>query len=118
MRKTRPKDSRRGKFNKSLNVIPNTTVTVTDEAAAKIREALNESPSAGIRIHANQNERGTVSFTLNLEDEIRSDDLVLDQKGIKFFIDGSTARHMQGMEIRYVTTERGSGFAIWNLASG
>ena len=116
MTKTKPKDRKRGEFKKSLTVIPN--ARVTEEAAAKMREALKQSPSAGIRIRANQNERGTVSFTLNLEDEVRSDDLVLEEKGIKFFVDALTTRHMQGMEIRYVTTEKGSGFAIWNRASG
>ena len=103
---------------KSLEVIPEKMVTLTAESAEKIKNALQRYSASGVRIRAKQNERGSVSFSLDVEDEAQSNDLVLDDKGIKLFVDPSSTRYVQGIEIRYVETERGSGFAVVNPASG
>ena len=55
-----------------------------------------------------------MSFSLDVEDEARSDDLVLVDKGVKLFVDPSSTQYVQGIEIRYVTTEKSSGFSIVN----
>lgn len=108
--------SDRERTKKSLEVIPNTTVTLTAEAAEKIKQALQQYSASGVRIQARTNERGSVSFSLDVEDEARADDLVLEDKGIKLFVDPSSTQHIQGIEIRYVKTEKGSGFSIVNPA--
>jgi iron-sulfur cluster insertion protein len=59
-----------------------------------------------------------VSFSLDVEEEARPDDLVLEDKGVKLFVDPLSAQYVQGIEIRYVRTEKGSGFSIVNPASG
>ena len=104
--------------NKSLNVIPDSRVTLTAEAAEKIKHALEQCSASGVRIIAREKERGSLSFSFYLEQEARPDDLVLDEKGFKLFLDPSSTRHIKGIEIKYVETEKGSGFAIVNAASG
>jgi iron-sulfur cluster assembly protein len=99
---------------KTLQVLPNEMMTITAEAAEKIKNALQRYSGSGVRIQAKPNERGRVSFSLDVEDEARSDDLVLEDKGVRLFVDPSTIQHVQGVEIRYVTTEKGSGFSIVN----
>lgn len=89
-------------------------MTITAEAAEKIKNALQRYSASGVRIRAKRNERGSVSFSLDVEDEARLDDLVVEDKGVKLFVDPSSTQYVQGVEIRYVTTEKGSGFSIVN----
>ena len=103
---------------KSLEVIEAKRVTLTREAAEKMKEALQQCAGSGVRIRARENEKGTLSFRLDLEEEARSDDLVLEEKGIKLFLDPTTTGQIQSTEIKYVETKKGSGFAIVNPASG
>ncbi len=110
--------SNRTRSKKSLQVIRDKTVTVTHEAMEKIKQALEECSAAGVRILARENEKGLLSFRLDLEEEAHSDDLVVDEKGIKFFLDPLSEQRFQGIEIEYVETEKGSGFSIVNLSSG
>ena len=99
---------------KTLQVLPSEMMTITAEAAEKIKNALQRYSASGVRIRARQNERGGVSFNLDVEDKAHSDDLVLEDKGIKLFVDPSSTEYVQGIEIRYVTTEKGSGFSVVN----
>ncbi len=103
---------------KSLEVIEAKRVTLTREAAEKMKKALQQRAASGVRIRARENEKGSLSFSLDLEEEARPDDLVLEEKGIKLFLDASSNRHVEGIEIKYVATENRSGFAIVNPASG
>jgi iron-sulfur cluster assembly protein len=101
---------------KPLEVIPHKMVTLTAEAAEKIKNALNRYSASGVRIQAEQSDSGTMSFSFNVEDKPRSDDLVLEDNAIKLFVDPSSTQYVQGIEIRYVRTEKGSGFSIANPA--
>lgn len=103
---------------KPLEVIQENMVTLTSEAAEKIKNALKRYAASGVRIQARQNEKGGVSFSLDVEEEARPDDLVLEDKGIKVFVDSLSTRYVHGIEIRYVKTEKGSGFSIVNPGSG
>jgi iron-sulfur cluster assembly protein len=109
---------REKKTRRPLEVIQSNMVTLTPEAVEKIKKALQRYSASGVRIQARQKERGGISFSLDLEEKAHSDDLVLEDKGIKLFVDPSSAQHVQGIEIRYVKTEKGSGFAVVNPASG
>jgi iron-sulfur cluster assembly protein len=103
---------------KPLKVIPEKMVTLTSEAAEKIKNALQRYAASGVRIQVTQNERGGVSFSLDIEEKAQLNDLVLQDKGIKLFVDPSSTQYVQGIEIRYVKTEKGSGFAIVNAGTG
>ena len=91
---------------KTLQVLPSEMMTITAEAAEKIKNALQRYSASGVRIQAKRNETGAVSFSLDVEDKARLDDLVLEDKGVKLFVDRSSTQHVQGIEIRYVTTEK------------
>ncbi|MFQ5853115.1 MAG: HesB/IscA family protein [Candidatus Binatia bacterium] len=110
--------SHRTRTKKSLEVSQGKRVTLTQEAAEKIKQALEEFSASGVRVQAKQNKKGALSFSLDLEEAASSDDLVLDEKGIKLFLDPSSTQHIQGIEIQYVKTEKGPGFAIVNTTYG
>lgn len=97
---------------KPLPVIQEKMITLTPEAAEKIKDALQRYSASGVRIRATQSERRRISFGLDVEEEARPDDLIVEDKGIKLFVDPSSSQHVQGIEIRYVKTEKGSGFSI------
>jgi len=107
---------REKKTRRPLQVMQSNMVTLTPEAAEKIRQALKRYSALGVRIQTRPNERGGISFSLDVEEEARPDDLVLEDKGIKLFVDSLSTQHVQGIEIRYVKTEKGSGFSIVNPA--
>ena len=108
--------SDRKRTKKSLEVIPNTMVTLSADAAEKIKDALKRFSGSGVRIQARPSKRGRVSFSLDVEEQARPDDLVLEDKGIKLFVDPLSTQHVQGIEIKYVKTEKGAGFSIVNPA--
>ena len=95
-----------------LKVLPNEVITITAEAAEKLKTALQHHSASGVRIQAKRNDRGDVSFILELEDEAALDDVVLEDQGVKLFVDPSSRQYLQGIEIRYIKTEKGSGFSI------
>ena len=103
---------------KSLEVIPGQRVTLAAEAAEKIRHALERSSASGVRILVRKNKKGALSFSLDLEEDAHPDDLVLDEKGIKLFLDPFSAERLQGLELKYVETKNRSGFAIVDTSSG
>ena len=110
--------SNRTRSKKSLQVPPGKRVTLTAEAAEKFRHALELSSASGVRVLVRKNKKGALSFSLDLEDDAHPDDLVLDEKGIKLFLDPFSAERLQGLEIKYVETKNRSGFAIVNTSSG
>ena len=93
-------------------VIQDKIATLTAEAAGKIAPALERFSASGLRITANQDEQGALSYSFDLEQEPRPDDLVLEENGIKVFVDPASTPHLWGREIHYVETEEGPGFAI------
>ena len=93
-------------------VIQGTMVTLTDEAAAKIKPALERFSASGLRITAKQDEQGVPTYGFDLEQGSRPDDLVVEEKGIRIFVDPGSAPHLRGMEIHYIETEQGPGFAV------
>lgn len=102
----------KAKSRTALPVIEEKILGLSSEAAEKMKGALERHSALGVRVSAKQNENGSISFSLDLEDSAYPNDLVVEEKGVKLFLDPSTAKLSQGVEIRYVETERGSGFAF------
>lgn len=97
-----------------LSIVGKNAVTLTTEAAENLKRALERYSASGVRVLGRQNKNGTPSYSLNLEENSRKDDLVLEDKGVKLFLDLTSAKLVRGFEIRYVKTERASGFAFVN----
>jgi iron-sulfur cluster assembly accessory protein len=92
-------------------------IAVTTNAAAEVRRYMEEqgtSDEAGLRVGVLPGGCSGLQYGLNIEDEPREDDIILEINGLKLFIDPFSLQYLGGVEIDYVTTFQGSGFTFNN----
>jgi iron-sulfur cluster insertion protein len=92
-------------------------VTLTDTAAKKVSELRLEEgkPEWGLRIRVVGGGCSGMSYELGWEDQQESQDNVIEDKGIKVYIDQMSAGYLAGSEIDFVDNNMmGAGFAIKN----
>src|SRR6266576_1890138 len=94
---------------------PAMTLDVTESAVTEIKkfmtgeEGLPE--TAGLRVRVVPGGCSGFQYSLNIEEESRQGDYVLDEKGVRLFVDMFSAQYLNGVEIDYVTNVLGtSGF--------
>ena len=90
-------------------------ITVTDTAAGKLKEILDEEgqPEAALRVIVVPNGNGA-QYMLALEDETAEDDMVLHDIGVRVIADIDSAPLLEGAEIDYAEGLMRSGFVINN----
>lgn len=71
-------------------------------------------PEAGLRVGVLPGGCSGFQYGLNIEDEPAEDDVVLEANGLKLFVDPFSLQYLSGVEIDYVSTFQGSGFAFNN----
>src|SRR5262245_4085047 len=97
---------------------PGVTLNVTENAAAEIKkfmageEGLPE--SAGLRVRVVPGGCSGFQYSLNIEEESRQGDFILDEKGVRLFVDMFSAQYLNGVQIDYVSGVMGSGFTFNN----
>jgi iron-sulfur cluster assembly accessory protein len=93
-----------------------TVVSLTDAAAAKLRELTKEetSPDIGLRVYVYSGGCSGYRYGMMLEDQPTSDDNVLTASGVRVYIDNNSVALIQGSEIDYVDTLMGAGFTVNN----
>jgi iron-sulfur cluster assembly accessory protein len=94
-----------------------TAVSVTPTAVAEVRRYMEENgvgEQAGLRVGVLPGGCSGFQYGLNIEDEPAEDDIVLDASGLRLFVDPFSLQYLSGVEIDYVTTFQGSGFAFNN----
>ena len=57
-------------------------------------------------------------YSLGLDDKQRPDDLVLEQGGVRVFVDPASASYLNGVTIDYVNALHGAGFKFVNPNAG
>ena len=97
---------------------PAVNLSVTEPAAAEIKkfmaseEGLPE--TSGLRVRVVPGGCSGFQYSLNIEENSRQGDFILDDKGVKLFVDMFSAQYLNGVEIDYVTNVMGSGFTFKN----
>ena len=97
---------------------PGVTLGVTESAASEIKkfmageEGLPE--SSGLRVRVVPGGCSGFQYSLNIEEDSRQGDYILNEKGVRLFIDMFSAQYLNGVEIDYVTGVMGSGFTFKN----
>lgn len=97
---------------------PTLTINITDKAAEEIKrfmageEDLPE--TAGLRVRVVPGGCSGFQYSLNIEEDSRQGDYVLDSNGVRLFVDMFSAQYLNGVEIDYVSTVMGSGFTFRN----
>ena len=102
----------------TTTALPTMTLGVSDAAAVEIGKFMSseEGPpeTAGLRVRVVPGGCSGFQYSLNIEEESRANDNVLDSNGVRLFVDMFSAQYLNGVEIDYVTNVMGSGFTFTN----
>src|SRR3954466_12081496 len=97
---------------------PTMTMELTEGAAAEVKkfmageEGLPE--TAGLRVRVVPGGCSGFQYSLNIEEESRSGDFIVDKGGVKLFVDMFSAQYLNGITIDYTSNMMGSGFTFEN----
>lgn len=89
---------------------------ITDVAINKIQEFINSEnvSTAGLRVGVLPGGCSGFKYSLNIEDRPLEDDLILDIRGIKVFLDEFSIQYLNGITIDYHSSLTESGFTFDN----
>src|SRR6476659_2262491 len=97
---------------------PAMTLDVTEAAIGEIKkfmaseEGLPE--TAGLRVRVVPGGCSGFQYSLNIEEESRQGDFILEQHGIRLFVDMFSAQYLNGVTVDYTSNMMGSGFTFEN----
>src|ERR1051325_1888278 len=92
-------------------------VTLTETAVGEVKkfmEAENAGPESGLRIRVVPGGCSGFSYSMQIEDGPRQGDEILDKNGLRGFVDLFSRQYLDGVEVDYVNSVRGSGFTFSN----
>jgi iron-sulfur cluster assembly accessory protein len=91
-------------------------LALTDSAVDQIKKliARNSRPGCALRIAVADGGCSGFSYKLDFDDQQRADDRVLEQNGVKVYVDSSSAPYLAGMVIDFVAGLYGGGFKFTN----
>lgn len=102
----------------SATTAPTIALSVTESAATEIKKFMSGEEdlpqSAGLRVRVVPGGCSGFQYSLNIEEQSREGDFILDQRGVRMFVDMFSAQYLNGVEIDYVTGVMGSGFTFKN----
>ena len=90
------------------------TLNVTDKAADKIKELIQQEKMQGLRISVTPGGCSGFKYGMELEDKSADNDVVVEEKGIKIFIDKESIKKLNGSNVDFVDGLQGAGFKISN----
>lgn len=97
---------------------PNITLNVTEPAAVEIKKFMSSEEglpeTSGLRVRVVPGGCSGFQYSLNIEEESRQGDFVLNEHGVRLFVDMFSAQYLNGVQIDYVTGVMGSGFTFTN----
>ena len=97
---------------------PSIDLTVTDNAATEIKKFMASEEdlpeTSGLRVCVVPGGCSGFQYSLNIEEESKQGDFILDQQGIRLFVDMFSAQYLNGITIDHTTNMMGSGFTFDN----
>ena len=91
-------------------------ITITDKAAAKVKEIADAEALAGqgLRLRVIGGGCAGFSYDLYFEDQVGEMDEQFESNGVKLFVDPLSFQYLESTEIDYVEGIHGSGFKFNN----
>ena len=100
-----------------FNVIDNTAVTLTEAAAAKVKEIAEAQgqPAAALRVYVAGGGCSGFKYGMALDNEVAADDQVYETGGVRVLVDSMSLPYLKGASIDYVDDALlGQGFKVEN----
>lgn len=100
-------------------VIETEALKVTDEAADKVRQLIDEEGNERLMLRVFVTGGGCVGFQygFTFDDEVADDDTLVERRGTRFLIDSLSVQYLQGSTVNYTEGLDGSRFTIENPAA-
>ena len=91
-------------------------ITLSDNAASRIKEILSndETKSIGVRVGEKSGGCAGMSYIMEYAKEINPTDEIIEDKGVKVFIDPSAIMYLLGTEMDYKKEQFSSTFVFKN----
>lgn len=94
--------------------VSNSALNVTDKAAEKIKALMDQQKKQGLRISVQPGGCSGFQYGMELDDKSTDNDIVVEEKGIKIFVDKASMEKLNGANVDYVESLQGAGFKINN----
>ena len=92
-------------------------IKITEKASKEIKRIMEENnipESYGLRIGVKGGGCSGLTYTLGFDPETKEADTIIDQGGIKLFIDGKSLFYLSGTELDFSSGLNGKGFIFNN----
>ena len=102
----------------SVVTAPSVALNVTEAAAVEVKKFMGSEDdlpeTAGLRVRVVPGGCSGFQYSLNIEEESRNGDHIVDAFGVRLFVDMFSAQYLNGVTIDYTTNMMGSGFTFEN----
>ena len=94
----------------------NPIIKLSDNAAKRIKEIMSnaENESLGVRVSVKTGGCAGMSYVMEYTKEVNPTDEVIEDKGVKVFVDSSALMYLLGTEMDYKIGELSSSFVFNN----
>ena len=91
-------------------------ITLTDNAASRIKDIMSkdENKSLGVRVGVKSGGCAGMSYVMEYTKEVNPNDEVIEEKGVKVFVDSAAIMYLLGTEMDYKKEELSSSFVFNN----
>lgn len=101
---------------KALETPEGPVLTLTEVAVEKIKEVMEREglKQGGLRVSVVGGGCSGFQYNLALDENSREDDTIVEQGGVKVFVDSMSGQYLSGVVIDYVNGLHGAGFRFIN----
>ena len=94
----------------------NSIIKLSDNAASRIKEIMAnaEKDSIGVRVSVKSGGCGGMSYVMEYTKDLIPNDEVIEDKGVKVFVDSAAIMYLLGTEMDYKQEELSSSFVFNN----
>ena len=91
-------------------------ITLTDNAASRIKDIMSkdENKSLGVRVGVKSGGCAGMSYVMEYAKEVNPNDELIEEKGVKLYIDPAATMYLLGTEMDYKKEEFSSTFVFNN----
>lgn len=99
--------------------IQDESLLVTDQAAIKVRQLIEEEGNEQLMLRVFVTGGGCAGFQygFTFDDDVADDDTVVERQGVRFLVDSLSVQYLQGSTVNYTEGLDGSRFTIDNPAA-
>ena len=92
------------------------TISISEKAAGKVRDyaAKEKLAQFGLRVGVKGGGCSGLSYVLSIDTEPRDDDKVIEENGVKIFVDRKSYVFLAGTVLEYSDGLNGKGFEFYN----